>query len=171
MDHDEEETEEAEAPLWVVRMESDGLYHAAEDEGGPAHCACPATDRETSEDRATRLAREFNEEDDMAKAKKTKATTAKPKVSKIAKPKAEPKARKRDPRIPPAGTVIKKEYNGKEYEFRVNENDFTYKGDRYASMSAIAHEITEHKYAHGISGFIFFRRELEEKMEKAAGAA
>lgn len=59
---------------------------------------------------------------------------------------------KRDPRIPPAGTVLTKTYHGQTLEVKVLENGFEYQGKVYKSISRVAMEIVHHP----ISGYIFF---------------
>lgn len=59
---------------------------------------------------------------------------------------------KRDPRIPPVGTVITKTYHGQTLEVKVLENGFEYQGKVYKSISCVAMEIVQHP----ISGYVFF---------------
>ena len=59
---------------------------------------------------------------------------------------------KRDPRIPPAGTVFTKTYHGKTLEVKVLENGFEYQGKVYKSISRVAMDIAHHP----ISGYLFF---------------
>ena len=59
---------------------------------------------------------------------------------------------KRDPRIPPAGTVLTKTYHGQTLEVKVLENGFEYQGTAYKSISRVAMEIVHHP----ISGYVFF---------------
>ena len=61
-------------------------------------------------------------------------------------------AHKLDPRIPPAGTVLTKNYHGKTLEVKVLENGFEYQGKVYKSISRVAMEIVKHS----VSGFVFF---------------
>lgn len=92
-------------------------------------------------------------------------------ASKKAKSKRAPKekvAKDRDKRIPAPGSVIRKEYDGKTHEVRVTSTGFTYNGDVYPSLSAVAHVITKKRYTNGISGFVFFKKQLEEKTGAAA---
>jgi len=58
----------------------------------------------------------------------------------------------RDPRLPKAGTVIERDYKGKRYKVTVHDTDFEYAGKRFASLSAIAKEITGQIW----NGFLFF---------------
>ncbi len=59
---------------------------------------------------------------------------------------------KRDPRIPPVGTVLTKTYHGQTLEVKVLENSFEYQGKVYKSISRVAMEIVHHP----ISGYVFF---------------
>ena len=59
---------------------------------------------------------------------------------------------KRDPRIPPAGTVLTKTYHGQTLEVKVLENGFEYQGKVYKSISRVAMEIVHHP----ISGYVLF---------------
>ncbi len=79
------------------------------------------------------------------------------------------KKRGRDPRLPSAGTVLEREYQGKRHEVAVGEEDFEYAGKRFGSLSTIAKEITGQVW----NGFVFFRGALMEGGAEAAkkGAA
>jgi hypothetical protein len=48
----------------------------------------------------------------------------------------------RDPRLPAAGTVLKREHNGQEHSVKVLEVGFEYQGHNYRSLSAVARAIT-----------------------------
>lgn len=48
----------------------------------------------------------------------------------------------RDPRLPPAGTELVREYRRHTHRVIVHEADFEYGGRRYRSLSAIARQIT-----------------------------
>ena len=67
------------------------------------------------------------------------------------------KQRERDPRLPPAGTILSREYKGVRHEVTVLEEGFTYNGEHFRSLSKIAKHI-----ARGTSwnGFIFFKNSL-----------
>jgi hypothetical protein len=52
------------------------------------------------------------------------------------------KARERDPRLPPADTVLEREHDGKVIKVKVLEEGFQWKGKTYRSLSAIAKEAT-----------------------------
>ena len=68
---------------------------------------------------------------------------------------AAPPERKRDPRLPPPGETITRNYKGTEHVVTVLEEGFLYEGRTYASLSAIAKRITgSHR-----NGFRFFQCE------------
>ena len=60
--------------------------------------------------------------------------------------------RKRDPRLPSAGSLLKRTFGKKEYTVRVLEDGFKYNDKPYRSLSAIAREITGTSW----NGFGFF---------------
>jgi hypothetical protein len=60
--------------------------------------------------------------------------------------------KERDSRLPKAGSTLNREYKGKSYDVTVHDLDFEYDGKRYASLSAIAKEITGQVW----NGFLFF---------------
>ena len=59
---------------------------------------------------------------------------------------------KRDPRLPPAGTEIKRAFGGGEHVVTVLEDGFTFGGKTYRSLSEIAREITGTRW----NGYGFF---------------
>ena len=67
-----------------------------------------------------------------------------------------PPPRPRDPRLPPAGTLIRKRFHETDYEVRIHDDDFELAGKRYRSLSGVARAIT----GTGWNGFLFFEREL-----------
>jgi hypothetical protein len=62
----------------------------------------------------------------------------------------------RDPRLPPPGTVLRKEHRGAVHEVVVGENDCTYAGTRFRSLSAVAVKIS----GGPVNGYAFFARAL-----------
>jgi hypothetical protein len=66
-----------------------------------------------------------------APATKTRTTAAKTNVDKV-----------RDPRLPKVGTILRKEWRGREYEVTVLADGFEYAGTTYRSLSKVANEIT-----------------------------
>lgn len=58
----------------------------------------------------------------------------------------------RDPRLPPPGTVLEREYEGKLHRVVVLTIGFEYQGKRYRSLSAIAREVTGTSW----NGFLWF---------------
>lgn len=58
----------------------------------------------------------------------------------------------RDPRLPPAGTELRRHYKGAEHEVLVGEEGFQYRGQRYRSLSHVARAITGRQW----NGYAFF---------------
>ena len=58
----------------------------------------------------------------------------------------------RDPRLPPAGTVVERIYQGQILRVAVLAAGFEYEGKHYRSLSAIAHRVTGTRW----NGFHFF---------------
>jgi Protein of unknown function (DUF2924) len=63
----------------------------------------------------------------------------------------------RDPRLPPAGTVLERAYQGQSLRVSVLASGFEYQGKHYASLSAIAYRVTGTRW----NGFHFFRLKQE----------
>lgn len=91
---------------------------------------------------------------DRAKARLAELAASAPlrHVAPRAKATEETDADARDPRLPKPGTVLRREHEGKEYAVTVRDNDFEYRGKRYASLSKIAKEITGTHW----NGWLFF---------------
>jgi hypothetical protein len=72
----------------------------------------------------------------------------------------------RDPRVPPAGTVLRRVFDGKTYEVTVCVEGFEYEGRRYKSLSAIATEVAGTRW----NGFLFFglKKRGESAREESA---
>ena len=68
----------------------------------------------------------------------------------------------RDPRLPPVGTVLVRQYRGAEHQVAVLEGGFDYQGERFASLSEIARQITGTRW----NGWGFFH--LLDPKERAA---
>jgi hypothetical protein len=66
---------------------------------------------------------------------------------------------KRDPRLPPAGTVLVREFGGKRHEVTIREQDVLYAGKSYRSLTGVARAITGTPW----NGFRFFALTSEEK--------
>jgi hypothetical protein len=64
----------------------------------------------------------------------------------------EPSALKRDGRLPPAGSVLQRVYRGQTIAVQVLEDGFEYHGRKYASLSAIASQVTGTRW----NGYGFF---------------
>lgn len=58
----------------------------------------------------------------------------------------------RDPRLPPAGTVLRKVHRGTEHAVTVLDDGFEHQGVRYGTLSAVAKKIT----GAGWNGFLYF---------------
>jgi len=58
----------------------------------------------------------------------------------------------RDPRLPGIGAVLTKSYKGRDLKVVVNEGDFTFDGQTFRSLSAIARRVTGVAW----NGFLFF---------------
>jgi hypothetical protein len=71
------------------------------------------------------------------------------------------KSSNKDPRLPPAGTVLERVYRGQIIRVTVLANGFEYHGKHYASLSAIAHRVTGTRW----NGFHFFGLKQEWKHE------
>jgi hypothetical protein len=67
----------------------------------------------------------------------------------------------RDPRLPRAGTVLERVYQGQILRVTVLANGFEYRGKQHASLSAIAHRLTGTRW----NGFHFFGLKQEWKHE------
>jgi hypothetical protein len=67
----------------------------------------------------------------------------------------------RDLRLPPAGTVLERVYQGQTLRVTVLANGFEYHGKHCASLSAIAHHVTGTRW----NGFHFFGLKQEWKHE------
>jgi hypothetical protein len=60
----------------------------------------------------------------------------------------------RDPRLPPPGTVLTREFKGRVISVLVEHDSFRWNGQQFKSLSAIAREVTGKSW----NGFIFFRQ-------------
>lgn len=67
----------------------------------------------------------------------------------------------RDPRLPPAGTILSKTYKGRKITVLVGLEDFEFNGETYKTLSAIANAVT----GSHVNGFTFFK--LKRKKEAA----
>ena len=64
-----------------------------------------------------------------------------------------------DPRLPPPGTYLEREYKGRRVIAKVLVDGFEFDGEIYRSLSAIAHEATGTKW----NGFLFFNLTATEE--------
>jgi hypothetical protein len=60
-------------------------------------------------------------------------------------------------RLPPAGTIIRRDYRGRMLEIEILDDGFAYDGERFQSLSAVAKKIT----GSHCNGFHFFRIDTE----------
>jgi hypothetical protein len=74
------------------------------------------------------------------------------KMKKAAKPAKASESEKRDPRLPPAGSTIKRTYHGKELKVLVREDGFRFEGAEYRSLSAVARQIVKCS----VNGYFWF---------------
>ena len=58
-----------------------------------------------------------------------------------------------DPRLPPPGNIVERQYKGKMIRVIVLQDGFEYEGRRYKSLTAIAKEVS----GSHCNGFLFFR--------------
>ena len=69
-----------------------------------------------------------------------------------------------DPRLPPPGTYLEREYKGRRIIAKILEDGFEFGGEIYRSLSAIAQEATGTKW----NGFLFFNLTAEENLNGKA---
>ena len=79
---------------------------------------------------------------------------------------SKPTATQRDPRLPPPGAVLTREYKGRTYEVRVLERGFELDGREYRSLSKVAKVITG--MAWNGFGFFFGKRGARSAQEASA---
>lgn len=91
------------------------------------------------------------------KKKKTNSRPATKSAKKTVKIPAEQSPR--DPRIPAVGTVLKRQFKGRDIEVVVSESGFEFEDQTFKSISSVARHIT----GYGISGPAFFRLDKEPK--------
>lgn len=72
--------------------------------------------------------------------------------SPVTHPEEAARAVRRDPRLPPTGTVLRRAFAGKEHEVRILDDAFELGGRTFKSLSAVAREITGSRW----NGFVFF---------------
>jgi len=71
----------------------------------------------------------------------------------------------RDPLLPPAGTVLAREYQGVTHHVTVLEDGFEFGGVRYESLSKVARVITGTSW----NGYLFFRLKNRKKDREPGG--
>jgi len=67
----------------------------------------------------------------------------------------------RDPRLPPAGTLLSREFQGQNISVEVLEQGFRYQMQVYRSLSAVAREVSGVQW----NGFEFFNLRAESRHE------
>jgi hypothetical protein len=77
-------------------------------------------------------------------------------------PRAAPR-KKRDQRLPPAGTVLRREHQGIEHVVTVLEKGFEYRDTHYRSLSQVAREITGTQW----NGLLFFELKCRTRKRSA----
>lgn len=80
------------------------------------------------------------------------STTRTARISQEAARTSEAVAHPSDPRLPPVGAALRREYRGRTITVAVLANGFEYEGERFQSLSAVAKAIT----GSHINGFRFF---------------
>jgi hypothetical protein len=63
----------------------------------------------------------------------------------------------RDPRLPPVGSELTRQYQGRAIVVQVMEGGFQYDGQIYGSLSAVAYRVTGTRW----NGYLFFRLQAE----------
>lgn len=63
-----------------------------------------------------------------------------------------PAATARDPRLPPAGTVLRKVHRGEEHLVTILDDGFEHRGVKYRTLTAVAKTITDARW----NGYLFF---------------
>jgi len=81
-------------------------------------------------------------------------------------PEPDPDRPPRDPRLPPVGTVIRREHDGVVHDIRVLADGFDYAGRHYTSLSSIAREITGTTW----NGFLWAGLTTRKKRSRTTGA-
>jgi hypothetical protein len=65
----------------------------------------------------------------------------------------------RDPRLPLPGSMVTRQYAGRQIAVKVLANGFEYEGTRFASLSGVAEHVTGTRW----NGFLFFRLETRKR--------
>jgi len=75
-------------------------------------------------------------------------------------------AAQRDPRLPEPGTVLTRAHDGVDHQVTVLDDGFEYRGQRYASLSKIAREISGTNW----NGFLYFGLQRRTRKPNGEGA-
>lgn len=81
-------------------------------------------------------------------------------------PEQTPVRPERDPRLPPPGTILRREYEGLVHEVVVLEDGFEHAGKRYPRLTQVAHAITGRKW----NGFEFLKVALADAARAEAAS-
>ncbi|MCA9559510.1 MAG: DUF2924 domain-containing protein [Myxococcales bacterium] len=79
---------------------------------------------------------------------------------------SEDQAAPRDPRLPEPGTVLTRTHDGVEHRVTVLDDGFEYRGERHASLSKIAREISGTNW----NGFLYFGLQRRTRKQNGEGA-
>ena len=79
-----------------------------------------------------------------------------------AKPTKTKATKERDPRLPAAGTILKRKYEDKEHTVKVLDQGFDYRGETFRSLSGIAKKITGCSW----NGFTFFDLAVQQEQSE-----
>ena len=102
-------------------------------------------------ERARRRAEELADEADL-RVRRPRPSRARHSTSARRRGRSEASQPERDPRLPPSGEVLVREFRGTTVAVRMLEDGFEYEGRRYTSLSPIAREVTGSRW----NGFRFF---------------
>ena len=102
-------------------------------------------------ERARRRAEELADEADL-RVRPPRRSRRRPSAGTRRRVKAQALTPRRDPRLPPPGEVLVREFRGTTVAVRVLEEGFEYQGRRYASLSTIACEVAGTRW----NGYRFF---------------
>ena len=102
-------------------------------------------------ERARRRAEELADEADL-RVRSPRPSRRRPSAGTRRRVQARASSPERDPRLPPPGEVLIREFRGLTVAVRVLEDGFEYQGRRYASLSTIACEVAGTRW----NGYRFF---------------
>jgi len=138
------------------------------------HYCAPGTARwaqhqDRSDPRAMAWVRRFQiDPSDTGELEGRPMAAKKSKKAKAKKENGQKKERARAAVLPPAGTILRKKYKGKDIEVRVNTNTFTYDGEQYESFAKVVQKITKWEFLP--NPYRFFKKALEEAAERTSAS-